>query len=399
MKLGQHDAPLHLTYCLNVHAGETWETCFENIKTKASEVRRQVAPDVPFGLGLRVGHAASRTLAQPEALAYFKAFLDANNLYVFTVNGFPYGPFHGTPVKERVYAPDWRTPERLDYTRQLADILCALLPPGVDGSISTVPGSYKAWITSDADVEAMVANLMVVVDHLAMLHAKTGRELHLGLEPEPDCFIETTAETVAFFTQTLPRWGYPALAHRRGCTRAAAAALVQRHLGVCFDTCHLLVQFEDIAASLAALTAHAVRISKVQVSAALHARCDAATRAALGAFCDPVYLHQVRGQQSDGSVVPRGDLDQALAAPDPGDATWRVHCHVPLYFEGDASITSTADALTPAFFDNAIAAGATHFEIETYTFDVLPAPLRALGITASIAREFQWVTARLPVAT
>jgi hypothetical protein len=88
-------------------------------------------------------------------------------------------------VKENVYAPDWRSAARRDYTMQVADILAGWLPEGVDGSISTVPGSFKEWITSADDVTVMARNLGVVAAYLAALQEDTGREIHIGLEPEP----------------------------------------------------------------------------------------------------------------------------------------------------------------------------------------------------------------------
>src|SRR5581483_695 len=110
------------------------------IASKVAAVKARVSPAAPFGVGLRLSAAAAEELAAPTALADFRRLLDAHGLYVFTLNGFPYGAFSGTRVKERVYLPDWREPARAAYTRQLADILAALLPDGVDGSVSTVPG-------------------------------------------------------------------------------------------------------------------------------------------------------------------------------------------------------------------------------------------------------------------
>jgi|YelNatPaOPRAMG01_1025707.scaffolds.fasta_scaffold19543_5 sugar phosphate isomerase/epimerase len=337
---------IHLTYCLNVHPGESWAENFAAIRNHALRVKAQVSPREKFGLGLRLANAASRTLAKPVELAKFREFLAAHDLYVFTVNGFPYGTFHGKPVQERVYRPDWRTTARVAYTNRIADILAALLPDGVAGSISTVPGSYKAWITGKRDVQAMVRNLRRCTEHLAWLRERTGKLITLGLEPEPDCFLETTAEVVRFF-EMLP---------------------AGEHLGICFDTCHFAVQFEDLRASLRGLKAAGVLISKVQISAAL-ATTDARQ---LARFRDDVYLHQTRSRG--------GEI--------------RSHFHVPLDWKGTARLRSTADQLTPAFFADA-AKLCRHFEIETYTFHVLPAALRRDGVDTSIAREFAFVRSRL----
>ena len=248
----QHSPPLHLTYCLNIHPGESWAENFAAIREKALAVKQRVAPDQWFGIGLRIAHQAAEELtASADLRAEALDFFSSNHLYPFSINGFPYGRFHAGPVKEDVYAPDWRTPERLHYTLQLADLLAVWLPEQVDGSISTVPCSFKAWIQTPEDVLAMVENLTSTVAYLAAVHEDTGREIHLGLEPEPDCYLETTAETIAFFKNVLFTSGAIQLARLLKCYRSDAEALIRRHLGVCFDTCHVALQYEDLVKSCA----------------------------------------------------------------------------------------------------------------------------------------------------
>jgi len=381
----QESPPLHLTYCLNVHRGETWEENFAAIRQHTLRVRARVAPDQPFGLGLRLSRRAADELGSTERLQAFRDFLGERDLYVFTINGFPYGTFHDQPVKEAVYEPDWRTAERLDYASRLAEILARLLPEGVAGSISTVPGSYGAWIQSREDVDAMVRQLTACVERLAQLHDATGKLIHLGLEPEPDCFLSTVEAAEAFI---------------RGPLRSGADGRTQerlaRHLGVCVDTCHLAVQFEDPTSRLLALQAAGIRVSKIQLSAALQVRPTPAVWERLQAFCDPIYLHQVRARDGlsypDLSDIPRS----AFRDPRSAGGEWRVHFHVPLFFQRDGEIESTAAALDDDFFA-AVRRGVTeHLEIETYTFHVLPDALRAADVVDSLVREFEWARARLP---
>ncbi len=383
----------HLTYCLNVHPGETLADVRTAVATHALHVRQAVCPDQPFGLGLRLSRRAMDELAEPSARESLRALLADHGLYAFTLNGFPYGTFHGKAVKTDVYRPDWSDPRRLDYTTGLADILAYLLPDGVDGSISTVPLSYKAWPQTPAMRERLFDHLAAAVAHLHRLHERTGREIHLGLEPEPDCTIESTAETVAWFEGPLAQAGVPRVAAAIGCSASQAEAILRRHLGVCVDTCHLAIQFETLAESLATLVKHGIRISKVQLSAALECEAGEAARAKLAAFCEPVYLHQVKSRIPNAPLASFPDLPQALAAPAAG--TWRIHFHVPLYFEGDGILRSTADALDAPFWRALCSAPVSHLEIETYTFHVLPASLQKDGVSNSIAREFAWVLPQL----
>ncbi len=371
----QTKPPIHLTYCLNIHPGQTWAENFAAIREKALQVRNLVCPGGRFGLGLRLSNEAATTLVAPAALAEFKEFLAANNMYVFTINGFPYGQFHGAAVKQNVYAPDWRQAERRDYTCRLATILAALLPEGVSGSISTVPISYRPWIKTDKDVSLMGKMLADTVKHLERLEESTGRLVRLALEPEPDCFIETTTQAVAFFECLL------------------TSETIRRYVGICLDTAHAAVEFEDPAEALDMLKNAGVCVAKIQISSALAASPVPASLARLAEFCDPVYLHQVKARTADGRIISYADLPQAMeqAAKATADEQWRIHFHVPLFWDGDAELQSTSNLLKGRFAEMLRSGASGHLEIETYTFSVLPEYLRTIDVTESIAREYKWV--------
>ncbi len=373
-----------LTYCLNIHPGETLAENLAAIRQHAVAVKQRLAPAAPFGLGLRLSAAAAAELRTKAARRQLCDELDALGLYAFTINGFPFGQFHGARVKEHVYAPDWRTRERLDYTCLLAEILADLRPAGMSGSISTLPGSFKPWIHKDADVRAMAQNLVACARHLAALREQTGREIHVGLEPEPFCFLETTDEVIHFFEGPLAA----------ACADAAERELVRRHLGVCLDTCHVALQFESPLTALRRYRAAGIRVSKIQISAALET--DAAQAGALQPFDEPVYLHQTKARFFSGELLAWPELSDALPAIAASGRmeTVRVHFHVPLFWEGAPPLRSTAPDLSAEFFREACAA-TEHLEVETYTFSVLPEALRAGGVVDCICRELEWVRRKL----
>lgn len=396
----------HLTYCTNIHPGETWAEVRGNLARFVVPVRERFAPGAPFGVGLRLSAAAARALAEPAAMAELRDFLRAHDLYVFTINGFPYGTFHGRPVKEDVYLPDWLDPERLAYTDRLADLLAALLPEGVDGTISTVPGAFAPRVAGDADAARMAAAMLAHVAHLVRVRAATGRRIALALEPEPCCFLETIDETVAFFQRhLLTPSAAAAVAAATGLAPAAAGEAIREHLGVCLDACHMAVEFEDPAAALDALAAAGIRVAKVQVSAGLRVALpggheDAAARAALAAFADDVYLHQVVERRADGTLARHLDLPQALAAErgEAGAREWRIHFHVPLFRDRYGHFEGTQDYVAALLRLVGERTDCAHFEVETYTWDVLPEEFRREDIVTAVARELAWTAERLPFA-
>jgi sugar phosphate isomerase/epimerase len=357
-------------YCTNIHAGESWEQIFSNVRTHVPAVKRLVAPDVPFPLALRLSGRAAREI-DAAAAAELLAWCSEEGCFVATLNGFPYGRFHGVPVKERVYLPDWRDPERARYTRRLAELLACWLPEGGGGSISSVPLGYRRAL-APADVPGALRNLRSALEQLRRLADTTGREILLALEPEPGCLIETTDDAIRLFESLdLPE-------------------ALSRHLGLCYDCCHQALQFEDPAASLERLAGAGIRIGQVQVSSALALK--APDLRLLAGFAEPTYLHQCVGRRPDGSLVRCDDLPEALElSAASGCEEWRVHFHVPVFLEraGGAGTTRPfLEQILPRL------APETPLEVETYTWDVLPPQLRTGTVTESIARELRWVRDR-----
>lgn len=400
------DGGVHLTYCSNIHPGESWPEVRANLEHHLLAVRERLraakaAPTTDFGIGLRLSAMAAAELARPAVLAEFRDFMAANGLYVFTINGFPYGRFHGHRVKEEVYLPDWRDPERLRYTDQLADLLAALLPDdaGLEGSVSSVPGAFKPAMRGAADVAAMVEHLLRHVAHLVELRRRSGRLVALALEPEPHCFLETIDEVIAFFQAELRS----AAAIRRTAALAGLdAALAERalhdHLGVCLDLCHAAVEFESLTDGVQRLADAGIRVPKMQISAGLRVPLvDAQALAALRGFDDPVYLHQVV-QRGPAGLQRHADLPEAFAALDPGFAEareWRVHYHVPVFRERLGPFSSTQDFVREALAMQRAQAVSRHLEVETYTWDVLPERYRKVPVDEAVARELAWVIAEL----
>lgn len=394
MRLTQPDGA-HLTYCTNIHPGEAWSELRAALTTHVPAVRDAVAPGRPFGVGLRIAKHAAEDLENWDALSDLREILKAENLYVVTVNGFPFGAFHGQRVKQGVYDPDWRTAARRIYSTQLARHLTKLLPDGIVGSVSTVPGAFKPKAESTADVDAIVENLLAHAADLQRLRDMTGKTVVLALEPEPACFLETTDEAIAFFRERLfSRSGVTRFAEMTGLNPGRSEAALRRHLGVCFDVCHAAVEFEDPSESLDALHAAGIAVPKVQISAALCLpEVDGAAVARLRDFADGVYLHQVVSRTPGGRLTRYLDLPEAFAAFDAGAEhgnEWRIHFHVPVFRAELDGFASTQPALTQALAWLAQHGGVPHLEVETYTWNVLPERHRGEPVERAIARELTW---------
>jgi len=381
-----------LTYCTNVHPGETLPAVRALLKNHVRAVKQAVAPDQPFGLGLRLAAAAADSLDNAEELARFKAELDADGLYCFTLNGFPYGAFHATRVKERVYLPDWQAPERLRYTQVLARVLGELLPLGVNGSISTVPGCFKSNVNGP-DSERVMANAMIdVVAMLVDIARSQGRHIALALEPEPECFLETTDDALGFFEKYLfSREARQRLVEVADVDPADAERTLRRHIGVCLDTCHASVEFEAPLDAWRKLKSAGITVPKVQISAGLRlAEATPEALDALRAFSDGVYLHQTV-VRSQGILSRYQDLPEAFADAVVAGAEWRVHFHVPIFLRELGVFESTQADLVPLLNELATVPDCPHLEVETYTWDVLPDQFRNVPIEDAIARELRFV--------
>lgn len=371
---------LHLAYCTNIHRGENWPETLAALQQFTLAVRDRVCPREPYAIGLRLSDRAAFELSHPATLSAFRKWLDANHCYVFTINGFPFGRFHGGPVKEKVYSPDWTSAERLAYTNRLFDLLAQLVPRGVEGSVSTVPGSFKEFIKTPEQLKAIRDNLFFCVEHIARLCEQTGRKLHLGLEPEPLCLLETSGETVHFFDRLR--------AERHNDPR------LLEYLGVNYDTCHLAVEFEEPAAALSYFQQHQIKISKLHLSSALKVTPTPEVREALKSFADDTYLHQVVSRDAKNHLTRFKDLPDALAQG--AGEEWRIHFHIPLHSPATELFGNTTDHLLGAL--DVLAQNpklCSHLEMETYTWEVMPEEMKNLSVVDQLAAEYDWTLQRL----
>lgn len=357
-----------LCYCTNVHPAEDVAGILRQLDTHAVPVRERFDGG-RLGLGLWLAaEAAAELAADPALLRRLRKELDARDLSVLTLNAFPYGGFHQRVVKHAVYRPDWTDPARARYTADCANVLAGLLPEDADsGSLSTLPLGWRRPWSPDADGAAQSA-LRWTTAELRKASARAGRPLRLAVEPEPGCVLDTVADAV--------RW--------------LAPRVDPEVVGLCLDTAHLAVSFAEPEQAVAEIEQAGLAVVKIQASSALHVDdpLDPEARRLLAEYAEPRYLHQVRELGDMGRVLAADDLPEALDRL-PGRGPWRVHFHIPLHADPPRPLRGTAEVLRRAVV---AVRERTVLEVETYTWDVLPAGTDPI---AGIAAELRWARSEL----
>jgi sugar phosphate isomerase/epimerase len=380
-----------LAYCTNIHPAETWPETLAALKTHVLAVRDLLlasgvqSPELPYPIGLRLSAIAASELLQNDNLQNFKNWLASNNCSVFTINGFPYGSFHGTRVKDKVFLPDWTSPDRISYTKNLFKIIAEIAPKHTGGSVSTLPGSHKSF---SADETLIRQNLIEIASFIEDLSQQHQIDLHLGLEPEPLGHFENTAESIAFFQRLNSSPNRPSFLSNR--------------IGINFDSCHFAIEFDNATHALDSLHQNNIRLSKIHLSNALSLNPNNPDAIeAIRRFDEPTYFHQVIAQSQNGSLERFIDLPVFLNAIDqktitPSDFTEaRVHFHIPLDTEPSPPLKSTSFHVEETLaWCKKHPTACQHFEIETYTWAVLPQNLQR-PVEYQIAAEYDWVLDKL----
>lgn len=381
-----------LGYCTNVHAGASFDEMRSNLLQYAVPVKQRVSPDAPMGVGLWLSADAARfAINNQPALAELKSWMQDMGLLVYTVNGFPYGNFHQTTVKTNVYQPDWTTDERYEYTLTLAKVLAELLPDGAnEGSISTLPLGWPAHSGGTDEGLHRIKSLSAgrlhnLVHELARIELDTGKHIHIDIEPEPGCILDTAKDVCDFFYQYL--------------LDSPDDISIRGYLRVCHDVCHSAVMFEPQREAVRAYREARIEIGKVQLSSAVrvdfetksdHDKAEALQQ--LKGFAEDRYQHQTTVRLPDGAMHYYDDLPDTLTKfGDSPQGEWRIHFHVPVYIEKFGQLEATQSDITD--FIRAVQGDDElhHYEVETYAWNVLPNELQREELADGIADELKWV--------
>jgi hypothetical protein len=411
---------VRLAYCLNLRESTSVEELVALLRSVVVPVRARLGARGPFGVGLYVPAKLARALAEPSGSRDMDALareLEAQAFDPFTWNAFPFGDFGHHGLKQRVFEPPWSAGARLDFTTHVASAATALVRrlrgtgTSVEEhvSISTHTGGWAADLDSK-DLAECAFQQARCIDAFARLEEGTGVRAILALEPEPGANAADLQALDQHLAFTRPRVR-ELLEEERNRDRVHAAVLVERHLGVCLDTCHAAVAGEakEVAADVTAGKRGSP--AKLQYASALRVDRPGTNPqgvAELLALAEPRYLHQVRAHGSGERLIVDDlpELERALAG-EQRDAwlsarEWTCHMHVPVDLEtAGGSLRTTradSDAILAGLLDDPDrwATPELHVEIETYTWEALPGWVRGEGAIADgIEREYRHVLAEL----
>ncbi|MCX7885948.1 MAG: hypothetical protein N3B01_01645 [Verrucomicrobiae bacterium] len=341
-------------YALNVFPYQTATELWDCLRRDVLQLKALASPHEPLPIELRLSEQLLREL-RPHAPA-LKTFLLEHDLPLVTINAFVMSAFHGQRIKEGVFLPAWHESDtRLRFTNACLDLLveiagtCGQPAAEIILSVSAPFGALKP-----ATMAAVAPNILRCAEHAAELQPPC----MLALEPEPGLCVETTAEVVEFFERFVPE-------------------KLRQSLGVNFDLAHQLVQFEDLAESVATLQRHRIRIAKIHVSNAVELTGWEPPAS------DSIYLHQVCGVDASGHKTFFA-LDSNVAPP-PDVVRFRIHHHRPVCPPPE---------------------GTTLREVELFLLQTLPAipsPVPAIvetyttrrQVIETAARELAWVREKI----
>ena len=352
-----------LGYCTNVHSGDSFDDVITNLKKYSWSVQQNL--QTPLGVGLWLSEKASREV-DPSLLS---DTLQECNLQVFTLNGFPFSNFHKEIVLHDVYKPDWTQESRLAYTVRLAQILSSATVQ-VDAGISTLPLGWDAEVFSNEDC---AKQLRLCVDALEEIEQQTSKCIHIDIETEPGCRLQRSKELCDFFE-----------------TYFGDDQRSRRYIRVCHDTCHAAVMRESAEACVANYNNIGLAIGKVQLSSAIAFAIESNANCSF-IRSEQKYLHQTTVETTDDLLFFEHFSDVPMQLR---EGNCRVHFHVPIHKKLFGELQTTQqDLLTsiPILKE----AGATDWEVETYTWNVTPGELQEGELVASITKELAWASRQL----
>ncbi len=365
-----------LTYCSNIFKEKFFFDLLLKLEIYTKELKIKFKKKY-IGIGLCLSNKLVNEILNENKLNYFKIWLKKNNLYVSSINGFVYKTFHKKKIKSNIYYPDWTNKNRVFYTKKIITMLLKLNVNINDYSISTMPISFKKWILNKNKKYIYFKsslNIINILKYLMYVYKKYKKKIHLDIEPEPACLIESFNDFLFFFNNWLKPTFKINISDK---IFFISFSHLYRHINLCYDICHFSVNFEDHNNIINTLKNNKIRIGKIQVSAALEFFSSkiniTAILKSLNFLKKSQFLHQnTLFLEKNKRIFKYIDIFNIFNNI-PLNSYIRIHCHVPLYlnFYNNKNLKTTSKETITVLINILKKIKVKHIEIETYTYDML----------------------------
>lgn len=359
-----------LTYCSNIFKEKHFYNLLDKLFDCFSFIKSNFK-NKHIGLGLCFSNKLINTVLITKNFNYFNKWIYKNNFYLSSINGFVYKSFHKKKIKEYIYYPDWTTLLRLNFTKKIILLLSKLNNSNNNYSISTSPISFKYW-TKKRDRKYIfftsAKNFINIFNYLIYINNYTKKYIHLDIEPEPACLIETFDDFLYFFLKWLAVY---LKFHFSTKYDKKFINLLKHYINLCYDICHFSVNFCNHSNIITLIKKHKIKIGKVQISSALELKktlSEYNIKNDLLFLYNSQFLHQNTLLYNN---ILKKNIDIKYLT-NYIDNTVRIHCHMPIYLNEYKTIFKTTSCETK----NALLIilknfNIKHLEIETYTYDML----------------------------
>lgn len=400
----------HLSYCTNIHKGESWNEVFTNIKKYTVNVKKLITRKKWFSIGLCLSNKSVKSLTKKNILKKFQKWLLKKYIYIQTINSFCFTNFHEKNIKQKIYNPNWGTYERYIFTKQIINIIKHTLLITTTGTISTVPLFYKYTIKTKKEkyilLQKSIINLMNILIHLK----KINKNISICMEPEPDCYLEKTSDVITFYNKRLYIHGNEYLQKNYKITKKINKQLIKKYIKVCYDICHFSLFKEKIQQTLSKFKKEKIDIGKIQLSSGLKTN-EPKNYFLKNNFFKKLnkitkktpFLHQaystiinknntISSHYKDLFEIKKRPLLEKKPIKMINKKIWKVHYHIPLYKSKHQNFKTTQKEISNLFrilLNSKKYKIPTSIEIETYTWDNFKKSQK-INLLTSIVNEYKY---------
>lgn len=361
-----------LTYCSNIFK----ECNFTKLAIKLHDYSvylRKYFKCKYIGLGLCMSNSLINRLSLNSQLIYLKKWINKHNFYLSSLNSFVYKSFHTRNIKEFIYYPDWTVDARVVYTKKNIYFLNNVITKIKNVSISTLPLSFNSWMINKNKKYVYFKtsiNILTIVNLLINIYKLNKNYIHLDIEPEPRCLLESFDDFLFFFIKWLvPNANY----YLNRFYIKKKHTYLRKYVNLCYDICHFSVNYNDHVNIIKSILSNKIKIGKVQVSSALEVSVTDNNKNFI--INDLFFLNKSKFLHQNtiithNKIIKNLDIDFNNCYNN-GDKL-RFHCHMPLYLtKYKKNLQTTSSESKDVLLNILKFVKVKHVEIETYTYDIL----------------------------